>query len=188
MGYRISWLASRGIERAEILRTFGLHPSGETSDYPSGSISGTALPNEFYVIYLNDCYHPFVTVDHLSRCSRRCEIVGCQVDETCMISAAFSWKHGKRQWNVVHESDIQTEHLDVEGSPPDSLHELVEAAAAQQRHEHASPAFEHPALVVDHYFSVPITLANSIVGFAHDRVKFEWGAPTFERLRQGVVS
>jgi hypothetical protein len=187
MGWSISWLATKDRDRVGVLRSFGLHAVDEPKEYPKGLMSGTSLPNGYYVLFLDKCFHSFVTPEVLSRASHGCEIVGCQVEEHIMASAAFCWRDGVRLWNVVHEAEKGVRNLQVEGTPPGSLTGLAAAAKSQQDKERKVPFLPLP-WEVDHYFRVPIDLAGSIVGYEHDRSKYSWGSPMYESLAEGVVS
>lgn len=187
MGWSISWLAVKNQDRAGVLRTFGLHAVDAPQEYPKGLMSGTSLPNGYYVLFLDDCFHLFVTPEVLSRVSSGCEIVGCQVDERIMASASFCWRDRVRIWNVVHEADKGVRNLQIEGTPPDTLINLTAEAKKLQDKERRVPFLPLP-WEIDHYFRVPIDLAASVVGYEHDRSKYSWGRPMYEPLAEGVVS
>lgn len=156
-------------------------------EHPKGQISGAPLPNGYYVLFLENCFHPFVTPEVLSRVSRGCEIVGCQVEEGIMASASFCWRDGTRVWNVVHEADKGVRDLQIEGTPPAALANLKAEATKLQDKERKIPFLPLP-WEIDHFFRVPIDLSASVVGYEHDRSKYAWGRPMYEPLAEGLVS
>jgi hypothetical protein len=150
-------------------------------------MSGTHLPNGYYVLFLNDCFHSYVTPEFLARVSANCEIVGCQVEERIMVSAAFCWRDGVRLWNVVHEADKGVRNLEIEGTPPEALASLKAEASKLQDKERKIPLLPLP-WEIDHFFRVPIDLAAAVVGYEHDKAKYSWGTPMYEPLAEGMVS
>ncbi len=187
MGWRISWLAVKNRERAAVLSSFGLHATDEPQEHPKGLISGTSLPNGYYVLFLENCFHPFVTPEVLSRVSIGCEIVGCQVEERIMASASFCWRNGERVWNVTHEADKGLRNLKIEGIPPTALANLKAEAKKRQDAERKIPFLTLP-WEIDHFFSVPLELSAAVVGYEHNRTKYPWGRPMYEPLAEGLVS
>ena len=188
MGFNISWLAFHASGREAALRALGLHLAGEPKPWPKTLISGTCLPDNTYLIFLNNCFHPLVTPQALASASGGSHIVGCQVAEAIMLSAAFCWRDGARLWNVTHESEKGVRNLEVEGESPLELAALRAAAEASQKKERKFPLLPLPRWGIDHYFRVPIDLAGSVVGFEHDRVQYNWGKPMYEPLAEGAVS
>ena len=187
MGWKVSWLAVRNQERIAILRSFGLHAIDKAQERPKGVISGSSLPNGYYVLFLDNCFHPFVTPEVLSRVSLGCEIVGCQVEEGIMASASFCWSDGKRIWNVTHEADKGVRNLQIEGTPPKALAELKAEAINLQNKERWIPFLPLP-WEIDHFFRVPLELSAAVVGYEHDRSKYSWGRPMYEPLAEGLVN
>lgn len=187
MGWRISWLAIKKQERTAILTSFGLHSTDEPNGRPKGMISGTTLPNGFFLLFLNDTFHPFVEPEALSVASLGCEIVGCQVEEGIMASSSFCWRDGKQVWNVIHDAEKGVRNLLVEGNPPEVISDLMTRAHRLQNKERKFPFLSMP-WEVDHFFRVPIDLSASVVGFEHDRAEYSWGQPVFEPLAVGMLS
>ena len=158
MGFSIPWIAIRGLEKHKLLERFGLYDTGETEEYPESSICGTSIPDNTYLLYLRDCFHRFVTPEFLSAASKGCSILGCQVEEHIMASAAFYYRDGKRLWNVVHESDSGVDHLDTEGDIPDPFNEIRKAAVENQRKEDLRERDPNEILGVDYIFDIPVRL------------------------------
>jgi hypothetical protein len=187
MGFNISWLAFPANDRDVALRALRLRATGEGTLWPETLVSGIYLPNG-YLVFLNRPVHPFVTPEVLVSASSDCHIVGCQVEEHIMASAAFSWRNGVRLWNVTHESEKGVRNLEVEGEPPPELSALRSAADAAQKKERKLPFLPFPRWDIDYFFRVPIDLAASVVGYEHDRVQYSWGKPVYEALSEGRLN
>jgi hypothetical protein len=188
MGFNISWLAFPASSRDVTLRALGLHVAGEAKAWPETLVSGVCLPNDGYLVFLNSCFHPFATPEALASASTSCHIVGCQVAEHIMVSAAFSWRNGVRLWSVTHESDKGVWNLEVDGAPPPKLSSLRAAAGTAQKKERKFPFLPLPRWEVDYFFRIPIDLAASVVGYEHDRVQYSWGKPAYEALAEGQLT
>jgi hypothetical protein len=184
VGFSISWVAVSGLERREVFERFGLVETGETEKYLESDVCGTPLPDGAYLLCLRDCFHRFVTPEFLSKASKGCSILGCQIEEHVMASAAFFYRDSKRLWNVVHESDHRVDHLEVEGHVPEPFNEIRREAVEAQRKEDSQPRAGGEAVGVDYIFDVPIRLAAALTGYSHDRTTFPWGKPVFARLAE----
>jgi len=179
MGYSISWLAIKGRAKPDIHRELGLSESGKTEEEPDSVILGTDLPDGSYLVFLNECFHRFIVSDEiLGRLSQGCEIVGCQVEEHVMVSAAFGWKDGHRLWEVGHEADKGIDNLDVEGAPPAALREIEARLRARQ------DKYDSENDDVDAIFDIPVELAFACCGYRHDYGQFAWGSPVYAVLEE----
>lgn len=174
MGYSISWIAFQGLTKSEILSCTRLIDTGEPDGVNESPISGSELPCGWYVLFLNDVTHPYVSGDTLRELSRGCSVLGCQVEEHAMVSASFFYQNGTRIWNVVHDSEKGLYHLEIDGDPPESF------SISECRQKQDSAGGEGAG--VDYIFDAPLELARRICGYRHDRWKFDWGQPTFTRL------
>jgi hypothetical protein len=176
MGYSISWIAFQGKSKQEVLTLTNLVDTGEPDQGNDSSISGAELTTGWYVLFLNNFSHPYVSAMALQRFSAGCVVLGCQVEEHVMASAAFLYERGTRRWKVAHESEKGIYHVDVDGSPPQFFASL-RAELSQVQDQKGGEDAE-----VDFMFDVPLALAAKLCGYRHDRWKFEWGEPTFTRL------
>jgi hypothetical protein len=181
MGVSLSFLAVKGQAPEEIHRTLGLSDTGVASgidDDPRPMVRGTALPNGWYLILLDDITHPLIVSRPLTRAlSKGCEVVGCQVEEHDMYSACFGWRDGASVWSVVHDARKAPDHLAVWGDPPLRLDDIEAQAEARAARPDASD--------VDHFFEIPVALAYSCCGWRYDRSAFDWGIPAFTALAEG---
>jgi hypothetical protein len=176
MGYSISWIAVRGIAKAEILTRLSLRDTGESDDASESPASGAALSTGWYVVFLNDLTHPLVAPIALQKLSKGCEVVGCQVEEHVMFSASFYYLNGRRDWGISHEAEKGLYNLELENVVPSFVAEIHAAAQREQDTKGGKDA------QVDHIFDVPLRAAERLCGYRHDRWKYDWGEPQFTEL------
>ena len=79
-----------------------------------------------------------------------------------MASGVAGWKNGEKVWSVEHNGEEGVFHLDTQGSPPDSLEEIVSSHRSQQEAEGGESAG------VDLIFEIPVVLAEKLTGFHHE--------------------
>jgi len=171
----IAWLAFQGRATADLLEALGLQPSPEApTAQPEGAVCGTLLPSGWYLLQLDDCYHPLVNEALLLRLSEQGAVLGCQVDEVLMDSAAFFYEGGQCVWSVTHESDDSVYQLSVEGQPPAQLAEIHARLKAEQDEAGGEEA------ELDALFDVPVELAEHLCAYRHD-LAFE--GQTFQPLQ-----
>jgi hypothetical protein len=162
MGFRIAWLATHNLERAELLGRLGLVDTGKTDSCNESAYSLTALPGGWSLIWSND--ELFFTPAHLARLSEDAAILAVRVNETCMHSTAEWHEAGRLVWRVHHEGDEEINHLEVTGVPPPQLATIDKNNRVLQAEEDAS------ANEVDFMFEIPLELARQLCGFKHDLV------------------
>jgi hypothetical protein len=178
MGYCISWIAVRGIPKADMLARLCLRDSGETDEANESPVSGAELPTGWYVLFLNDIAHPFVAPAALQNLSQGCAVVGWQIEEHVMLSASFHYSDGRHDWTITHESEKGLHNLEVEGAARDFVVEMHAASQKKQSEESGQDAG------VDYIFDVPLEAAERLCGYRHDRWKFDWREPHFTELIQ----
>jgi hypothetical protein len=176
MGYSISWIAVRRKQKSDFLAHLHLRDSGGSDEANESPVSGAALPTGWYVIFLNDLTHPFVTPAALQKLSEGCVVIGCHVEEHVMFSACFHYADGRHDWTITHEFEKGLYDLEVEGAAPDLVAELHAAAQQEQDNEGGVDAG------VDCIFDVPLGAAERVCGYRHDHWKFDWGQPQFTKL------
>ena len=174
MGYSISWIAFHGLSKGEVLSITRLIDTAEPDEANESPISGSEVPGGWFVLFLNDIVHPYVSHERLREFSLACTVLGAQVEEHVMVSASFLYKNGARIWSITHEAEKGVYNMEIDGQPPDSF-SISEFREAQDR-------AGGEAAGVDHMFDAPLELARRICGYRHDRCKFDWGQPRFRRL------
>jgi hypothetical protein len=173
MGYSMSWVGVRGIDRIAAYDRLGLVPTGQSGDRNDYVTCGRAGPNGWTLVILGRVGHRLVKAHALQRFSSGCSILACNVEEHVMFSSAELWENGTQVWQTTHDSDRSGDHLDNSGTLPAEF-------AGIEREIQRLQAAEDPAdeFGVDHFFDIPLVLARGITSFKHD----EAGLDEFERL------
>lgn len=167
MGHSLSWIATRGISSEEVQRLLGIRAIPKGAPLPPSSCTAAQLENGWHLVFFaSGC-------DVVDRCAKALltqapEAVTCFVEEHVMASAAAAWKDGRTIWAVEHESEQGIYHLKIQGTPPDSLARIASSSKALQEADGGESAN------VDHNFDVPVDLAESLVGFHHDKT-YDYG-------------
>jgi hypothetical protein len=169
MGFSISWIAISGKTKSEVLARLSLVDTTEDDEANESPVSGAQLPNDWYLLFLNDLIHPFVSEAELRRLSSDCTVLGCQIEEHVMASAAFCYSQGARIWNITHEAEKGTYNLVESGNPPSGYSELRSRLVAEQDSEGGDDAD------VDWIFDIPVSLAYELCGYRHDNVYLKSG-------------
>jgi hypothetical protein len=171
MGYRISWLGARGLPKTDLLHHFGLVDSGIYDEANEAPFSAAELPTGWTILWAND--PAFATIARCTELSLRAPVVSCWVNETAMVSSVNYFEAGDYLWFVGHDFQKGPDDLVFEGEVPPSFEEIRGRLDAQR----LSYGDTQPA--VDFIFDVPIELAQSVAGYRHDQVAFDWGTPQF---------
>ena len=183
MGVSLSFLAVKGAAPADIHRALGVTDTGVASPefaYPCPPVRGAALPNGWYLVLLDHVVHRLIKSRAIiTRLSRGCEVIACQVEEHDMYSGCFGLRDGTLVWSVVHNPQKADDHLGVWGELPAALDEIGARILKKQEEERQ---LQSP-VEVDHIFEIPIELAASFCGYRHD-TRAEWGEPAFTVLAE----
>lgn len=163
MGFSIAWLAFRGISPQAALARLVLADTGEADEWSESAVSGATIPAGWFVVQLRDAFHPFVGHEALAGLSAGCEILGCQVEDHSMVSAAFRWLDGAQMWSISHDAENGVFDLSVVGSPPAELDPIRSRLMAEQEAEGGEEAD------VDVIHDLPIQIAALITGYRHDQ-------------------
>jgi hypothetical protein len=185
MGFSLSFLAVKGQSPEEVRRRLGLSDTGTVAgewDYPCPKVRGASLPDDWYLVLLDDADHRFVMEDEiLARLSQGCEVVACRLSEGIMASGCLGWQDGAKLWEIEHEPDEDdANRLVVKGTPPAAF----EAIAARLRAKQEEEDREDSEMPVDYIWEIPIELANSLCRYRHDQYA-DWGKPEFTILAEG---
>ena len=81
-----------------------------------------------------------------------------------MASSSELWRGGKRKWWISHEGEDGPKGLAAEGDLPECF------ASIRREMEEAQRAAGGDAAGVDYIFEIPLTVAQTLVGFKHDEV------------------
>jgi hypothetical protein len=165
MGYAVSWLAIRGSTESSVLASLGLERTGETEEIPDSDWSTTHV-GDWVIIWSNSC-EPKTFRNAGSKLDG--EVIICDVEEHVMFVSVAAFKNGTTTWRIVHDAQQASDHLLVEGQPPESL-----ARIQKEQFVHVSGDRE-----VDFIFDIPVRVAQELVGFRHDGAS----SAAFEVLR-----
>lgn len=152
MGLSISWIAARGVPRPALLDTLGLKDSG-----PSHRSRPVPVPARFVAfesggwIFVAAPNASLASRGRVRSASRGGMAVGAYLDEHVMISGVFAAEDGELAWSAQHDPNIDPDHLDIWGQPPEALAETQAKLVAE--------GLTQPD--VDAIFDVPILLAAS---------------------------
>lgn len=162
MGFSLAWIAVSGKPKAEVLSFFSLSEGAQNVAMLEAEITGVQLPNDWYLIVLNDIVSPLTVEEGLLKLSDASHVCLCQIDEHFMTSSLVSYSNGQMQFSVCHFAEIGIYHLEVEGNAParlDIIHGELQKSQDREGGEDAG---------CDYLFEVPIELAFHICGFKHD--------------------
>jgi len=177
MGFKITWLAFHGKDKANVLDSMHLRDTGIVDEAMEVPICGASFPNDWTIIWLNQFAHPFGEDASLMLLSRACSVIACHIHEGTMFVAVQVYKDSKQQWAVIHDAQAGEFHLEVDGRPPGSLLEIAERRTKQQREDGEASG-------IDYMFEIPLDVAESLCGFRHDLRRYDWGEPRFTELEE----
>ena len=165
MGFSISWIALRGVEKAEALRRLGFRDVGSEDEANESPFSATYIPTGWTLIFSNDV--DYGSAEHLRQISAGTTAVSCQVEEHVMFSAAHSSTDGHDDWSIWHDSQNGMQDLHTSGVLPVAFATTKARLLAEQDHDKDGQ--------VDYVFDIPIDVAQAITGYRHDLWDFPWG-------------
>jgi len=158
MGFSLSWLAVKGKPSEWVREELGFRPTGQREEIPEAGFSAAEMPSGWYLI-VADHKEQVASDSVLRRLSDSgCELVTCFVEEHVMASQATGWREGRRTWLVYHDSQQGTQHLDVEGEPPEGFAAIRDGLFAKQTGGGC-----------DYIFDIPVETARSLTGYRYDQ-------------------
>lgn len=156
MGLSISWIASNGLGRAEVLEALGLAALDE-----SARVSPVPPPVKFAAFDLDgwrlvaSADHRFASRERVVAASRGGVAVGAYLEEHVMVSGAFGASEGRLVWSAQHDPNRGLDHLDVWGDPPAALGDIHRRLLDPPHRDDG----------VDYVFDAPTELAATVCGF-----------------------
>jgi len=163
MGYSLSWLAVKGKPPQAVRDQLGFRPTGEQEEIPEADLTGVEMPGGWYLLVSNRS-EQVASDEAMQRLSSSGgELVTCFVEEHVMFSSATSWKDGHRIWSVIHNAQERRDHLDTQGNLPPAFSSILADLRSKQQEADANKRG------VDFIFDAPVALAQSVVGYRHDR-------------------
>lgn len=175
MGFCISWIAIRGKSKSQLLSDLYLIDTSESDPANESPISGTEFHSGWFLLVLKDIEHPYIDEKFLAVLSRDCEVVGAQVFEGIMYSSSFFYRNGDREWKITHHPEDGVEGIEISGAPPAEFEVIRSDLEKRQKEAGAAEG-------VDYIFDIPLKMAESICGYAHDQWEFNGHRPSFTKL------
>lgn len=164
MGHSISWIAVRGMPPEEVHDLLGIRATGDEEEIPELACTAATLPSGWHVVFYNTGCN---AVDHYAAklVASGVEAIACFVEERVMTSGATAWKDGKTTWMVSHHPERKKGLYDlaIAGEVPSALDSIATKLRAEQ------DAAGGEASEVDYIFDAPLELAESIVGYRHNK-------------------
>lgn len=171
MGFRISWLAAKGMSATDLLGHFQLEATVRPDRANEAPFSVASLPTGWTVLWSND--PTFASIERCQTLSKAAPVISCWVNETVMFSSANYFENGNYLWFVGHNAQDGTYSLEVDGNLP-SQFEAIKARLMEQQEAEGGTAAD-----VDLVFDIPLETAQAICGFKHDLSAFAWGEAEF---------
>jgi hypothetical protein len=164
VGYSLAWVGVRGISYQDAIARLALKQTGENTEYAESPVSARSLPDGWTLVVARGCDHRIIKAGELAELSVGGVAIACSVEEHVMFSSCELWANGAKQWRVEHDAQKSIDDLAASGTLPEDFTSVRAEFAAQQDAEGGKEA------EVDLYFEIPLTLAQSRVGFKHDEV------------------
>jgi hypothetical protein len=174
LGFHLSWIATSGIEKEDVLKHFELIATGEFDAVPDSEWSFLDNRNGWNVFIWNETEPLDEAAARLTNSRPEAKAVTAMVAEGAMVCLSSGWADGQKIWSITHDSSRGLSHLECEGNPPDSFVKLKTDCEKSQ-----SETTE-----VDYFFDVPLDVAYSVCNFKHDQCPDEsFGENPFEILK-----
>ena len=162
MGFAISWLAVSGKAPEQVLKELRLNRTGENEEIPESPISAAQLPNNWFLVFINEFDSPIVSANSLASLSTNCKVVSCQIEEHVMFSSATLYSNGTESWRVAHDAQEGMFNLSSSGQLPSEFAGIY--TSLKNKQEEAGGAEAN----VNYIHDVPVTLAQVVTSFRHD--------------------
>jgi hypothetical protein len=181
MGFAISWLAVSGKAPEQVLKELRLNRTGENEEIPESPISAAQLPNNWFLVFINEFGSPIVSANSLASLSANCKVVSCQIEEHVMFSSATLYSNGAESWRVVHDAQEGMFNLSTSGQLPSEFSGIYSSLKNKQEGVGGEEAD------VDYIHDVPVTLAQAVTSFRHDEDIPGSESVPFEVLDQDIT-
>jgi hypothetical protein len=153
MGLNVSWIAVKGVGRAEMLERLKATELEAVEDELATELALAELPGGWLIVFADDS--EFATEDLTAELSQGGSAVACYMSETTMFSGAWRYDDGARAWSVTH--DPEEEEITEAGQPPLGLAAILDACRKDAAAGHND---------TDYFFDAPIRLSTEICGYA----------------------
>lgn len=189
VGYTVAVFMVHGMDRAAVLRHFGLEETGQAVDETRPAPGGVAsLPGGWTALWCNAAGLRHHIEARLATAPAGSTVVACMVDEPAYASAATGWRDGARIWDISHNGQAGPHDLKVDGTPPSELKAVITAMDTEETQS------GYPPGMIDFYFDIPVELVFALTGLRYCQRDYAHGPVTFSAVRemaragQGVVA
>jgi len=152
------WVAIKGMDGDAVFAALDLVRNEQTSTHPRRGFAIT-LPSGWFIVVTRFA-SPLIAEESLRPLSRGCTVVTCEQDEHQLVSSAACYIDGIRSWHVEHDGQQDdTRHLSTKGDLPrafDAIYARIESL------QDKADAYGDD---LDHYFTLPPELAQSVTTF-----------------------
>ncbi len=167
MGFRISWIARRGLSSAELLATFDCEPTGERHEFPDVGFYLLQLPGVAggpWSVLIADGSENFaeLTPSHAQALSAGTETLSFWCSDTTMSTEMLCHRDQGRIWSIEYDCEDESKRPAIGGEIPAVAHDLLARLQEQQR------ASDEAGDDVDHIYDLTSALGRALVGFRHD--------------------
>lgn len=177
MGYKTSWIAFHGIDRAEGLRRLGMVDTGVPDEDNDKPYSFAELPSGWSVLWV---WKPdYATPKRLAALSEGCRVIGLQAYDVVMCYNAALYTDGVMTWSVAHEGHEDGRHLEVHGDLPPDYASIRKSLETKQ--DKADDEGEE----VDYISEIPMWLMHAATGYYPGRGR---PRPRFTEVRPAAGS
>jgi hypothetical protein len=166
MGMSGGWVGFHGLTKQEVLARMSLRDTGEIEESRQFPISGTELPNGWFVVLYDSIAWRDIGPMILEPLSAGCRMIACEFAESVMICVVGAYEDGRRVWELEKSCDQWDgleEPIGVEGTPPAEFAAIRDEAVRQYREN-----FEEG---VDFVYDIPLHTAEAICGYRYDNVQ-----------------
>lgn len=174
MGYRISWIAFKGLDRQTLLERTQLTETGQSDEANEEEFSLALLPTGWTVLFRNA--NGYATDERLAALSQGVTVVGVEINENTMCNRVACHEDGRLLWSVDYDCEKGRYNLDTTGRLPPVYEDIRTRLFAEQEADGGEESD------TDYIFDVPVELAEHLTGYRHDGIIFEEGQPGFMAL------
>ncbi|ATU72921.1 hypothetical protein SXCC_02539 [Gluconacetobacter sp. SXCC-1] len=178
VGYTVGVFLAHGMDRAAVLRHFGLEETGMPDDDTRPAPASVAsLPGGWTALWCNGAGLRHRVEARLATCPAGSTVMACMVDEPAYAAAATCWRDGVRIWDVSHNGQAGPHDLKVDGTPPPEL-ETVRTAMEMEETQSG-----YPPGMIDFYFDIPVELVFALTGLRYCQRDYAHGPVVFDAVR-----
>jgi hypothetical protein len=159
MAGEVGWIAIRGMPEERVAEVLGLVAA---PDAPKPKASLCSLPNGWRILFTLDFGFP--TPERMTLLSAEGTAIAVSADERSMFSVVRGYERGKAVFAIEHDGGSEgARHIATAGAVPAAWAAILDQANREQDQEDAGDA------EVDFLFDAPLTLAEALCGYRHDR-------------------